>query len=204
MSILYTGLDPKQLQSDKKIVHVPFIQIVPRSLSDPELIAAFQEISFFSHIILTSPTAARLFFQILKSLSLSIDHQVGIPIGRVTAHEMEKRGLKVLLIPKQENQEGLIEELNSCSLSNSFLFYPRSRQARPLLSDFLKQKAYKVKNFDLYDTKPLIPNPLPNLEAFSEVYFSSPSTLKSFLSVYKKIPDHLTVRTKGMITKGCL
>jgi uroporphyrinogen-III synthase len=57
---------------------------------------------------------------------------------------------------------------------------------------------------DLYDPIFQAPLPIPNLDEFDEIVFTSPSTVRAFLAIYGEIPKDKIIAPIGPITKMSL
>lgn len=102
-------------------------------------------------------------------------------------------------------QEGVIELLQCLDLSSAYLFWPRSALARPVIADYLTRRGVSFHALDLYDTRPQAPLPLPNLDDFDEIVFTSPSTVKAFLTIFGSLLGGAkTLTPTGPITKEAL
>lgn len=185
--ILYLGTDPSRY--GQEVVHCPLIETRPLPL--PEfLLADWEE---FTHIILTSPNAARIL-----SSQRSLSGKKILAIGRGTQEAVAQN---CFAVARQETQEGMIELLQTLDLQSSYTLYPRSSKARPLLATYLKQAGMKHHVCDLYETVYLKPDPLPSLDDFDEIVFTSPSTVQAFLALYGSIPSHKKITPIGPITE---
>ncbi|MGH2639614.1 MAG: uroporphyrinogen-III synthase [Rhabdochlamydiaceae bacterium] len=188
--ILYLGTDPSRYGRD--VIHCPLIDTRPLPLPDIDLDA-------FTHVILTSPNAAR----ILAS-QMSLQNKKNLTIGVGTTDTLMQMGLKCFASAFPETQEGMINLLKRISFENSYLFYPRSSAARPLLANYLIETGLKHTICDLYETIFLKPHPLPLLSDFDEIVFTSPSTIKAFLTLYGSIPKNKKLTCIGPITRQAL
>lgn len=190
-SILYTGL---RAPSDPFVTHCPLIKIVPK---DFEVGVDFFK---FTHLLFTSKTAI--------DLSLEKIPKEKFPKKIITVGEKSKALLHIqnasIISPKEECQEGLIQLFDEMDLRDAFLFWPRSSKSRPLLSNYFKERGIHVKECVLYETMTNIPTPLPDLNLFEEVYFTSPSTVDAFFEIFEKVPTSLKFQCIGPITKNHL
>lgn len=182
------GTDPSRY--GQEVVHCPLIETRPFPLSK-QMCDDWQA---FTHVILTSPNAAR----ILTS-QMSLQDKKILAIGKGTAE-----GLSCFAVASPETQEGMIELLKRTPLENSYLLYPRSSSARPLLANYLKEAGLKHQICDLYETIYLKPDPLPVLDDFDEIIFTSPSTVRAFLALYGSIPKIKIITCMGPITEQFL
>jgi uroporphyrinogen-III synthase len=188
---LYVGTDPSRY--GREVVHCPLIEIRPL----PICIEIQRDFDAFTHVILTSPNAARI-------LEMPFQDKKILAIGVGTAEIIEQRGLNCFAIASFETQEGMIALLNRLSLKNGYIFYPRSSTARPLLANYLNEAGLRHAISDLYETVFLKPDPLPSLDAFDEIVFTSPSTVQSFLELYGSFPPNKKLTGIGPITEQAI
>jgi uroporphyrinogen-III synthase len=106
-------------------------------------------------------------------------------------------------LPQSECAEGVIDLLAALDLSGSLVLYPHSAIARPLLRNFLNER--KIPHFAaaLYETVPLWQSPL-DLEQFSRIVFTSPSTVEGFLQIYPNLPNSNKIYAIGPVTRRYL
>lgn len=141
-NVLYLGLDPSHFETLGQIVHYPVIKIKPRKVS-------FKNLNLYSHIIFTSKTAVKLFFQ--NVAKENIKGKVLIAVGEITAWYLKEQGFQPQLIAEEETQEGIISLLEKINLEKVFILLPRSSIARPILDDYLKRKMCNLKS-SIYTT----------------------------------------------------
>jgi uroporphyrinogen-III synthase len=123
-----------------------------------------------------------------------------IAIGEATASLLKKKGLKPLIAPFA-TQEGVIELISQ--LKGHF-FLPHSKLARPALKDYFKAHHIPFFALELYTTKFQCPEPIPKLNEFDEIVFTSPSTVEGFLRIYKELPKDKKLTAIGPVTKAAL
>lgn len=193
--ILYLGTDPSRYQTSSEIVHVPLIQIRPLFLSQ-EILAEFP---LFTHVILTSPNSVPILIQ-----QVTFQHQLILAIGTGTATALLEKGLKPHAVAQRESQEGMIDLLTYVPLKETYLFYPRSSLARPLLATYLQDRGFKHKICDLYDTVLLRPTSIPSFNEFDEIVFTSPSTVRAFIQLYGDVPQDKKLTCLGPVTQSVL
>ncbi|MGR3911731.1 MAG: uroporphyrinogen-III synthase [Candidatus Rhabdochlamydia sp.] len=198
--VLYLGLDLKRYEREaglgKQCFHLPLIQIEKHPLSLREQC----DLASFTHVIVTSPRSARfLIEENIMEFPLAI-----MAIGRATASPFLERGIKVAVTASLEYQEGLLPCLEELSSRHVSILYPRSSSARPVLAHYLQERGFNHQVMDLYHVKGVTPSVLPSLEMFSEVVFTSPSTVTAFFCAYKSIPSHLLLTCIGPITEQAL
>jgi uroporphyrinogen-III synthase len=193
--ILYLGTEvPSHLSN--KVVHYPVLQLV----AQPIPLNIIKELPAFTHVIFTSKNAVTFFLEHIPSL----EGKIVIAIGQMTAKRLRLHGYPPTHIAQEETQEGLIALLTTLDLKNSYLLLPCSARARPLLKKFLQAKGLRHQVVDLYTTQFQRPEPVPNLEEFDEIIFTSPSTVEAFLAIYSKLPENKKLTSLGPITQTVL
>lgn len=205
--ILYLGTDPTHYTGQGTLIHYPVIQIVPRKSSDERVNQALSNIDKFTHLIFTSKNAVEVFFSFANEKKISLDvfqTKQFISIGSVTTRYLMRYGITPYITSCEETQEGLVKELNQLDLSKAFILLPRSSLSRPILTEFLQQKAILFCPLDLYDTiaSPSLP-PL-DLTEIDEIIFTSPSTVRAFFLPGRQLPKHIVLTPIGPITKAAL
>ncbi|MCB1107335.1 MAG: hydroxymethylbilane synthase [Chlamydiia bacterium] len=196
---LYLGTDKKE-----GTFHLPLIEIVPRDFQGFEFKSVMADLPDFTHIIFTSKNGVRVFFDCLAFYGLKIKGGKIFAVGKVTAKELEKRGVKVDKVAEEEMQEGVISLLAMEELDDAYVLLPQSSGARPLLLHELMMRRVRHQRLCLYDTKVKIPPIKPELTDFDEIIFTSPSTVDAFLKVFDKIPKGMKMTSIGPITQKAL
>ena len=146
----------------------------------------------FTHMIFTSPTAVEYW-------PGPWDKEI-LAIGPVTAQFLKDRAHHCQIAP-HATQEGIVELIRNMQ---GFFFIPRSRKARSVLGDYFKQNRIPHYLFDLYDTHFQRLQPVPSLEEFTEIVFTSPSTVEGFLRIYGSLPQGKKLTAIGPITQKLL
>lgn len=183
MRILYLGLRPKS-----GTVHYPVIRTEKCDSIKPALGLWNQ----FTHIIFTSQTAVEYWLG-------PWDKKV-IAIGDPTASALKKMGLSPIVAPFA-TQEGIMELVKSMQ---GYFFIPHSKRARPDLIQFLSERQIPYFALAIYDTHFQKPLPVPNLEDFDEIVFTSPSTVEGFLQIFGKLPKNKKLTAIGPITEKAI
>ncbi len=193
--VLYLGLRIDNFITDGELVHLPIIKIVPRPFAGP-IQEAFEKLDTFSHVLFTSRTAVSIYLEYAKR----IPHLDYICVGRQTAQELQKANLKASYVATDETAEGIVDLIEKMPQKPSHLFFPRSAQGRTVISDYLIAKKIPFTTLDLYDTVPN-PIPIPDLETFEEIIFTSPSTVSAFFERVPIKPPLEKCRAIGPITQ---
>ena len=202
---LYLGLSPKHFQ--KEVTHLPLIEIIPRSFDRFDICSAFADIPEYTHIIFTSKSGVEVFFACLKEKGYSVEDLKGkeiLAIGKVTAKYLEEQGAEVTKIAETETQEGMIHLLNLEDLKKAYVFLPQSSRARCALVQSLILRGVRHQRCDLYDTVPRQIHVKPDLHAFDEIIFTSPSTVDAFEKVFGRAPKGKILTAIGPVTQSKL
>ena len=194
--ILYTGLSPDYSKYNEKIIHYPLIKVTKVDFPAIDL----QE---YDAIIFTSKSAIKFFFaqSIPPFLKVSDPAYAGgvrgiFSIGHETAKEINKFGYKVDYIAEKADSDSLVELLKQKNYKK--VLYP--------CSDISDNALHKLKNVHpkiIYKTE-FINQPKIDLADFKGIVFSSSSTVKSFLKIYKNIPKNLVCYVFGKHTEKTL
>lgn len=181
--ILNLGLSPKPGTFHYPVIRTEFCGCTAEAL------ALWPQ---FTHIIFTSQQAVHYW-------PGPWDKQT-IAIGPATAAALQRKGLAPLIAP-EPTQEGVIALI--AHIPGHF-FLPRSRRARPILTDHFRACSIPFYALDLYDTLFQQLEPIPSLDDFDEILFTSPSTVEGFLRIYGKLPQGKKLTAIGPITEKAL
>lgn len=160
--------------------HFPILVIEERS---------FTPVQEATHYIFTSRTAAQLYRQHLTQKPLFCT-------GKATAEEL--KGFDVI-VAEDEQAEGVIKLLEKADLKAAHVVWPRSAEARPVISKWLKVNNIKFTEINLYDIKTTALTP-PDITFFKNVIFTSPTTVKAFKELYGYLPEDKELHAIGPIT----
>jgi len=192
--ILYLGLDPTRYPHTKPLWHYPLIQT--EKLISPEIERAKELWPQFTHLVFTSRTAVQYWFE-----EQSFCDKEVIAVGEATALALREKGV-VAKVALEETQEGVIALLKD--LKEAHIFWPRSKLARPLLEQCLKERGFSYMALDLYTT---VFHPQERIEDWSqieEIVFTSPSTVEAFWHLYGGFPKGIFCKALGKITQRAL
>lgn len=179
MNILHLGLHPKP-----GTTHYPVIRTEYCGSIEPALALWLQ----FTHVIFTSQSTVHYWPGPWDKPALAI--------GPATAAALQQKGVKAV-VAKESTQEGLIALIRSIP---GYFFLPRSRLARSVLTDFMQAENIPFFALDLYTTVCQKLKPVPDLNDFDEILFTSPSTVDGFLQIYGQLPLHKKLTPIGPIT----
>ncbi len=200
--ILYLGLDGSRYRGEGEIIHLPIIEILPKSF-EKEVREAFLALHTFSHVLLTSRTAAKLYLEYGRLGEQNLSKPTYIIVGKATAEILQKEGLQVAYVAEEERAEGMIDIMEKMDLRAAHLFLPRSSLGRDLIPEYCQKKKISLRVLDLYETKPKAVQ-LPNLEEIDKIIFTSPSTVEAFFAQAPRLPKQIQCCPIGPITGKAL
>ncbi len=183
---LHVGLTPPKKEIERKAIHCPFIETLPRSFDTPNLLEIKNKFNQFTHLIFTSKQAVHYCMEFIDSAQKLEGRQI-ISVGKATQKTLESYGLKSL-VTEEETAEGVCALLDTLMTKDSHFLWLHSAQARSVISDYFSNKNVSFTHCALYDTLPKRPTTLPNLDKVNRVCFTSPSCIDAFLEFYNEIP----------------
>lgn len=202
---LYMGLNPERFLPAGELTHMPLIEILPKSYEKELLL---REIQRSTHLIFTSPTSVKIFFENLKRENEGLNalkNKRFIVVGHATALALQRHHFHASYISKEESQEGVIELLKQIPrLKEGFVLYLKSALARPFLKNYLIEGHIQHSCLDLYDTALVKLKKYPDLSSYDDLVFTSSSCVKSFFENGLKLLDHQKVICRGKVTQKTL
>ena len=170
-----------------KPIRWPLICLVSRKLSlDP---------SVYDGIVLTSPSAVRIFFEACPCDRRQLPEF--FTCGAGTDAELRKYGVSSDVMPAKEfSAAGLIAEIREMDLRGRHILRLRSAKAGAAVARALKRAGAKVDDVVLYDNE--FCAPADKLPPFDDVFFASASAVESFLAQYSATK----LRGKGIYVMG--
>lgn len=187
--ILVTGTDPDQYKDQGDVIHQPLIKLEPVAFHMPDLRA-------YDWLIFTSRFAVETFLRQVKGQLPKV-----AAIGKLTALALGVSGVKVDLVPEDESSTGLIDAFKGFDLTGRNILIPSSDLAREELPGGLRQLGAKVDRLIVYKNIKTKIEPI-DLSGIDEVIFSSPSTVRNFMSEYGRLPQRVRPVFKGEVTKN--
>ena len=152
------GFEPLE-ELGAEILEFRTIEIVPPD-DWTELDRAIAQIDTYNWLIFTSVNGVRFFFQRMMERGRDIRDLKGVRIcavGSKTAAAIHKYGIKVDLVPKEFNAEGLIEAFikdngRENSLKGLRILLPRAEKARELFPTKVRELGGEIDVFTAYKT----------------------------------------------------
>ena len=191
-------------------ISFPTIKIVPPE-DWREFDCAIDKLSTYNWLIFTSANGVLFFFERLRKKNKDIRDLKGINIcciGPATARQIEDKGIKVDLVPKQFIAEGILESFAAMSLKGSKILLPRASKARDIIPEGLKKLGASVDVVATYRTI----NPGRKKEELAAmiydgkvdvITFTSSSTVTNFVEIMGcdfKLPANINVACIGPVT----
>lgn len=190
-----------------RVIVLPTIEIRP--LESADLDAALRGETAYDWTLFTSANSVRVVIQRATELGLdpaSLAHLGSVAaIGPATGRDLETAGIRVDLQPEHATAEGLADALIAHGVDGKRVFLPASRIARRVLPERLGAAGAEVVATPVYDT--VCPDRAPDnaLAAVRDgeveiVTFTSPSTVRNFLTLAGFPPDGAIIASIGPVT----
>jgi uroporphyrinogen-III synthase len=177
-----------------EVIEIPFIEIrKPRSYQP--LDTALKNLLDYDWLILTSVNGADALWKRIRKLRLTkrhFKHLKVAAIGPATKKAIEKRGIKVNVVPEEYVAESVVESLRD-QVAGKRVLLARARVARDVIPRELRKLGAKVDVVEAYET--VIPrSSLTRLRAILKnsnrrpdvVTFTSSSTVRNFANLTGK------------------
>ncbi len=206
--VLYLGTDPSlYAKSTAHLEHHPVIKIEKRDFSCFQIQHQIRDFKNYTHIIFTSKNTVIVLKEALEFFGYdvsAISSKVILSIGDATSKALTQIGVNTYLQPEIATQEGMMDLLDRIDCEEGYFFYPRSSRARATLSYYMRVRKLRHQVCDLYDTKLNEEFNIGSLDSFSEIVFTSPSTVVAFYRRYASIPSSIKISAIGPITQAAL
>jgi uroporphyrinogen-III synthase len=176
------------------VLEIPFIEIrKPRSYQP--LDSALKNLHSYDWLILTSVNGVNAVWQRLNKLRLTnkhLKHLKVAAIGPATKKAIEKRGIRVHVVPEEYVAESVVESLRD-RVTNKRVLLARARVARDVIPRELRKLGAEVDVVEAYET--VIPKSsrtrlramLKDLKRRPHVItFTSSSTVRNFVTLLGK------------------
>jgi uroporphyrinogen-III synthase len=174
-----------------RVIEIPFIEIrKPRSYRP--LDAALKNLAAYDWLILTSVNGVDALWERLKRLRLTkrhLQHLKVAAIGPATRQAIEKRGLKVHVVPEEYVAESVVKSLRN-RVKGKRVLLARAKVARDVIPRELRELGAQVDVVEAYET--VVPRTSRRRlrSAFNNsklrphvVAFTSSSTVRNFVAL---------------------
>jgi hydroxymethylbilane synthase len=201
-TLLHCGTHPEVYGHLGKILHWPMIDIKPMVLNEvqqKELLKSFESADI---IVCTSPYAVEHFLNALLIIRhpKKSRHPIFAVIGRSTQEALQKYNIKASIMPQEATAQGLLKAMaQHMDLKGKRILFPRSSLPNPYLKDALSAYGAIVEEITIYSNTKPVKRDLPSVD-IEGVIFTSPSTVRNFLTDYGTIPPSWQIIAKGPMT----
>jgi uroporphyrinogen-III synthase len=197
------------------VIEIPFIEIrKPRTFEPLDL--ALMNLNNYEWLILTSVNGVEAMWERLNKLRLmktNFKHLRIAAIGPATKKAIERRGVKVDVVPKEYVAESVVRSLRRCVKGKRVLLV-RAKVARDVIPLELRRAGAQVEVVEAYETvipqtsrtrlRSVLANPRRRPHVIT---FTSSSTVRNFIALMgspKKKLDGIQLASIGPITSSTL
>jgi uroporphyrinogen-III synthase len=181
-----------------QVLEIPFIEIrKPRSYRPMD--AAIRKLGDYDWLILTSVNGVDAFWQRLSKHRRNKKHLAHLriaAIGPATRNEIEKRGLRVNVVPAEYIAESVVASLRA-QIAGQRVLLARARVARDVIPKELRRLGAEVDVVEAYETVAPKASRTKLRAAFASagqrptvVTFTSSSTVRNFVALVGKSTAH--------------
>jgi uroporphyrinogen-III synthase len=177
-----------------QVVEIPFIEIrKPRSYKP--LDSALKNLHGYDWLILTSANGVDAMWERLRKLRFTkkrLKHLRVVAIGPATSKAIEKRGIKVDVVPEEYVAESVVESLRD-QVAGKRVLLARARVARDVIPRELRKLGAKVDVVEAYETvipqssriklRSILKDPKRRPDV---IIFTSSSTVRNFVTLLGK------------------
>ncbi len=199
-----------------EVVEIPFIEI-RRPRSYKPLDTTLKNLETYDWLILTSVNGVDALWERLAKLRIGkklLGHLKVAAIGPATRKAIEKRGLRVDVVPEEYVAESVVKSLRS-KVRGKRVLLARAKVARDVIPRELRKLGAQVDVVEAYETvvpsasrtrlRAMMRNPAKRPHVIT---FTSSSTVKNFVALAGKIPSSvrngITLASIGPVTSATL
>jgi uroporphyrinogen-III synthase len=203
-----------------RVVEIPFIEI-RRPRSHKRLDAALKKLHEYDWLVLTSVNGVEAMWDRLQKLRLSrkhLRHLKVAAIGPATKQAIEKRGMKVDVVPREYIAESVVKSLRQ-RVRGKRVLLARAKIARDVIPRELRKLGAQVDVVEAYETviprssarrlRAMLSNPRRRPDVIT---FTSSSTAKNFVVLlhgrdaraYMSRLQHICLASIGPVTSATL
>jgi len=179
---------------------------VPYPMIDTRLVLkTLPDLSAYDGLVLTSPTAAGYFIELLGDGKLPEQLKL-VAVGRETRAALAPLGIRVAVPPFAQGARGLAVWLPEYFEPESLVLYLSARATAADLRKLVMPSGIVMHRETLYETVPTDPSTLPEIDPRSVDYviFTSPSTVRHFLKIHTALPPNARAVSIGRTTSTTL
>jgi hydroxymethylbilane synthase len=204
-TLLHCGTHPDMYRHFGKILPWPMIDIKPVSLNESQQKDFLKSFESADIIVFTSSYAVEYSFRAIaseakQSLKEQLKNKIFAVIGFSTQEALQKYNIQAAVVPQEATAQGLLKAITQhMNVQGKRILFPRSSLPNPYLKDALSVYGAIVEEITIYtNTKPA-KRDLPST-GIDGVIFTSPSTVRNFLTDYGIIPPSWQIMAKGPVT----
>ncbi len=199
MRTLFTGIaedeQPIRARYGEDVVFTPLIEIVAVD-DDGVLRDAFANLKGYDYLLFTSRFAVRHCAPLMEAIPRGLRV---VSIGTTTTRALHQCGIGQVEQVEKDNSFGVVEWFGR--QPRGMVFIPRSNLALPYIPDGLERLGFNVDAVTAYVNRmPEAPRKV-SLDDIDRIVFTSPSTVRNFISLYGALPDDKELVARGPITK---
>jgi len=220
-TFLHCGTHPEVYRHLGKILHWPMIEIKPVSMNESQQKNLLKSFESADIIVCTSWYAVEHFFSVLARLPSSVlaspsstvipakagiqnqeqlKNKIFAVIGRRTQQALQKYNIQAAVVAQEETAQGLLKAITQhINVQGKRILLPRSSLPNPFLKEALVALQALVTEITIYENTKPAKRDLPSVN-IDGVIFTSPSTVRNFLTDYDTIPSSWQIMAKGPVT----
>nr|WP_319399379.1 uroporphyrinogen-III C-methyltransferase [uncultured Carboxylicivirga sp.] len=190
---LYTGTNVNDYKGGGRVVHNPMLAI--RSVEPTQCqIDLINNLHSFDRLVFATPFAVSEFFKTLNQLGYDARYLSSIKIssvGPASSQKLKEYGINECPVSDKYTTEAVLKAFDEIGVKGERIVLPSSTQRLENLPEGLRLLGNRVKELCLYDN--IVPESTVrhNLDEFTGVVFTSPTTVRHFFDFYGYFPDHL-------------
>jgi hydroxymethylbilane synthase len=200
-TLLHCGTHPDMYRHLGRILPWPMIDIKPMALSGAQQKNFLKSFESADIIVFTSSYAVEHSFHVIARPSPEqFKDKIFAVIGSRTQEALQKYNIQATVVPQEATAQGLLKAITQhVNVQGKRILFPRSSLPNPYLKDALNVYGAIVEEIIIYtNTKPA-KRDLPST-GIDGVIFTSPSTVRNFLTDYGIIPPSWQIMAKGPVT----
>lgn len=207
MPLLYLGLDPSDYHTDHPIIHYPLVKVQNKPYSAYECCHVFSEIQKYTHVIFTNVIEVQLFIECAGSHGYKLEDLLKIQfiaLGAEVFRTAKAKNLPAVYISRDAEYAYLLHWLALRSTEKMYLCISKAGFSIPPIRHAILSRQIRHQVYHLYDITMHVPKVLIDLADIEQIVFTSPLTVKVFVSLYHHIPAEKTLISMDSSTREVL
>jgi uroporphyrinogen III methyltransferase/synthase len=202
--VLVTGTSAGTHDPDANVTHTPLIEIGRIADSGP-LYDAVRALDTFQWVVFTSRYGVRYFFEAFHRMQSDVRMLAPLrfaSVGKTTAAELRKHGIRPDLQPDDESAEGLVRAFAAAGEPAQRILLPRSDRAVKYLPEALAGMGHDVTEAPAYSNRVNAAAKAADLSGYRKIIFASPSGVDAFIRLYGALPSGILPSGIQLVAKG--